>query len=122
MSIHKSLVSGTRLRRQRNVLTRWERIVQLKQEERWPEGRSVFALPKVRVVHAKKHKKAKKEVAEGEGAAAAAEGAAAAPAAEGAAKPGAKGAAGAKAAAGAKGAAAPAAAKAAAPAARKPAK
>ena len=67
MSIHKSLVAGERLRRQRNVLTRWERIVKLKEEERWPETRSVFGLPKVKVVHAKKHKKVKKEeAAEGE--------------------------------------------------------
>jgi small basic protein (TIGR04137 family) len=122
MSIHKSLVSGARLRRQRNVLTRWERILQLKQEERWADGRSVFSLPKVRVVHAKKHKKPKKEVVEGEGVAV--EGAAvAAPAAE--AGKGAKGAPAAKGAAGAK-AAAPAAKgaapKAAAPAAKKPAK
>ena len=65
MSIHKSLVGGERLRRQRNVLTRWERIIRLKEEEKWADGRSVFCLPKVRVVHAKKHKKPKKEAAEG---------------------------------------------------------
>ena len=70
MSIHKSLVSGTRLRRQRNVLSRWERIERLREEERWEEGHSVFALPKVKVAHHKRHKKVKKEaaaVAEGEG-------------------------------------------------------
>jgi small basic protein (TIGR04137 family) len=66
MSIHKSLASGARLRRQRNVLTRWERIVQLRREERWEEGRSVYALPKVKVTHHKRHKKAKKEAKEGE--------------------------------------------------------
>jgi small basic protein (TIGR04137 family) len=108
MSIHKSLVAGERLRRQRNVLTRWERIMKLKEEERWPEKRSVFGLPKVRVVHAKKHKKAKKEVVEGEEGAVPAEGAPAATPAAGAAK------------ATAKPAAAPA--KAAAPAAKKTAK
>lgn len=63
MSIHKSLVSASRLMRQRNVLTRWERIVRLKEEERWDDGRSVFALPKVKTVHHKRHKKVKKEEA-----------------------------------------------------------
>jgi len=64
MSIHKSLVSGARLRRQRNVLTRWERIERLKEEARWEDGRSVFSLPKVKVAHHKRHKKAKKEAQE----------------------------------------------------------
>jgi len=80
MSLHKSLSSGTRLRRQRSVLTRWERVLRLREEERWEEGRSVFALPKVKVVRHKKHKKPKKEAA-----AATAEGAAA-PGAEAAAE------------------------------------
>ena len=69
MSLHKSLSSGTRLKRQRSVLTRWERVLRLREEERWQDGRSVFALPKVKVVRHKKHKKPKKEVA-AEGAAA----------------------------------------------------
>jgi len=85
MSIHKSLVSSSRLKRQRNVLTRWERIERLKQEERWEDDRSVFSLPKVKVAKLKRHKKAKKEIkeegegegeGEAEGEAAAAEGAA----------------------------------------------
>ena len=79
MSLHKSLVPRNRLRRQRNVLTRWERILQLKQEEKWADGRSVFSLPKVRVVHHKKTKK-KKAAAEGEEAVEGAEGTAVAPA------------------------------------------
>jgi len=68
MSIHKSLVSSGRLKRQRNVLTRWERIARLREEEHWEEGRSVFRLPKVKIAHHKRHKKAKKEkeVVEGE--------------------------------------------------------
>jgi small basic protein (TIGR04137 family) len=77
MSLHKSLVARGRLRRQRNVLTRWERVLQLKQEEKWEEDRSVFSLPKVRVVHHKKTKK-KKAAAEGEEGAESAEGAPAA--------------------------------------------
>ena len=82
MSIDKSLRRKNTLARARNVLTRGERIKVLMNEERWPDGRSPFNLPKVRVakVVVKKVKKAKEEEkAEGEGAA---EGTAA-PAAEG---------------------------------------
>jgi small basic protein (TIGR04137 family) len=97
MSIDKSLRRKNSLARARSVLTRGERILKLREQEKWEDGRSPFGLPKVRV---QKHivKKAKKEkAAEGtpgaEGAAPAAEGAAAKPTA------GAKPAAGAKAAA-----------------------
>ena len=48
MSIHKSLKLKNSLARQRSVLTRWERIEKLKDEERWTEGDSVMGLPKVR--------------------------------------------------------------------------
>ena len=48
MSIHKSLKLKNTLARQRSVLTRWERIVKLQEEERWQEGDSVMGLPKVR--------------------------------------------------------------------------
>jgi len=83
MSIDKSLRRKNSLQRARNVLTRGERIKTLKDEERWQEGRSPYALPKVKVVKivVKKAKKAKEEEKPAEGeAAAAAEGAA--PAAE----------------------------------------
>ncbi len=79
MSIHKSLKPGGRLKRQRSVLTRTERLDKLKDEERWKDGSSVFGLPKVKVFKVKKKKAVKKEVeAEGavEGAEAAVEGAA----------------------------------------------
>src|ERR1700722_3954980 len=101
MSIDRSLKSANSLVRHRNVLTRAERLDQLKDEEKWDESKSVFGLPKVG--HRKQEVgKAVKEDAAADGT----------PAAAGAAAP----AAGAKApAAGAKGAAAPA-AKAAAPA------
>lgn len=66
MSVHKSLISGGRLKRQRNVLTRWERIERLKEGELWEDGQSVFSLPKVKVAHHKRHKKVKKEVKETE--------------------------------------------------------
>ena len=69
MSIDKSLRRKNSLARSRNVLTRGERIKVLQNDERFPEGRSPYNLPKVRVMKvAKKAKKAKEEVAE-EGAA-----------------------------------------------------
>jgi small basic protein (TIGR04137 family) len=70
MSIDKSLRRKNQLARSRNVLTRGERIKVLQSDERFPEGRSPYNLPKVRVAKAaKKAKKAKEEAAE-EGAAA----------------------------------------------------
>jgi small basic protein (TIGR04137 family) len=72
MSIDKSLRRKDSLVRARSVLTRGERIKQMQDEERWPEGRSPFGLPKVKVAKiSKKAKKAKEEkAAEGEGEAA----------------------------------------------------
>jgi len=53
MSIDRSLkIKGT-LTRHRNVLSRAERIEQLKEEERWSEGDTVMGLPKV--AHRKSH-------------------------------------------------------------------
>jgi small basic protein (TIGR04137 family) len=74
MSIDKSLRRKNTLERARNVLTRGERIKTLQNEERWQDGRSPFALPKVRVhrVVIKKAKKAKEEEKAAEGAEAAA--------------------------------------------------
>ena len=57
MSIDKSLKITNSLQRQRSVLTRAERIAQLRDEERWEEGRSIFNLPKVRVLRAKRRGK-----------------------------------------------------------------
>ena len=72
MSIHKSLKLKNTLVRQRSVLSRWERIEKLKEEDRWQEGDSVLGLPKVRTkFKVRSRKKAKQEEAE----AAAAEGA-----------------------------------------------
>ncbi|MFO0926332.1 MAG: small basic protein [Gemmataceae bacterium] len=59
MSIDKSLRRKNQLARSRNVLTRTERIKVLQTEERWPEGRSPFNLPKVRVLKVSKKAKAK---------------------------------------------------------------
>lgn len=47
MSRDKSLKSGARLTRHRNVLSRAERIDKLKDEELWTDGRDPFGLPKV---------------------------------------------------------------------------
>ncbi|MFN4258442.1 MAG: small basic protein [Gemmataceae bacterium] len=69
MSIDKSLRRKNQLQRVRSVLTRTERIKKLQDEERWPEGRSPYGLPKVRVykVVLKKTKKSKEEKAEAAG-------------------------------------------------------
>jgi len=80
MSIDKSLRRKNQLQRARNVLTRGERIKTMQNEERWPDGRSPFGLPKVKVIKlvVKKAKKAKEEEKpEGEAGAEAAAGAAA---------------------------------------------
>lgn len=47
MSMDRSLKSKASLARHRNVLTRAERIERMKNEERFPEGRSPIGLPKV---------------------------------------------------------------------------
>jgi len=53
MSIDRSLKIKGALSRHRNVLTRAERIGQLKEEERWSEEDSLLGLPKV--AHRKSH-------------------------------------------------------------------
>ena len=71
MTIDKSLKIRMGAIRNRNVLTRAERIGKLTEAERWKEGDSVMGLPKTRVVKItlkkkKKAKKAEEEGAEGE--------------------------------------------------------
>ncbi len=63
MTIDKSLKVRRGLIKNRNVLTRVERLAKLQETDRWQEGDSVFGLPKVRVqkVTLKKKKKVKKE-------------------------------------------------------------
>ena len=60
MSIDKSLVPKGRLKRQRNVLSRDERLDVLEKDKKWQEGQSVYSLPKVRAF-VRVRKKAKKE-------------------------------------------------------------
>ena len=69
MTIDKSLKVRAGMIRNRNVLTRAERIQRLIDADRWQEGDPVLGLPKVRVIKVslKKKKKAKK-VDEDEGA------------------------------------------------------
>jgi small basic protein (TIGR04137 family) len=78
MSIHPSLKESLGAKRHKSVLTKIERIKILLDKDTWSFDRSVFGLPKVKVL---KVKIKKPKAAE----AAAAEGAAAAPGAEGAA-------------------------------------
>lgn len=73
MTMDKSLRIRRGLLRSRSVLTRAERLAQLKDADRWKEGDSPLGLPKVRVFKlAMKKKKKKKEEEGAEGAAAAA--------------------------------------------------
>jgi small basic protein (TIGR04137 family) len=69
MTMDKSLRVRKGSSSARGVLSRGERILKLKEQERWEDGRSPLGLPKVRVVKtAMKKKKVKKE--EGDAAAA----------------------------------------------------
>ena len=72
MSIHRSLVSKSGLGRSRNVLTRYERILEMRKLGNWDEeDESPYGLPKVKVMKIKKRIKKKKEdedgLTEGEG-------------------------------------------------------
>ncbi len=62
MSIDPSLKIKGALSRHRNVLTRAERIEQLKEEDRWSEENSLLGLPKV--AHRKSHAGRKGEEAQ----------------------------------------------------------
>jgi small basic protein (TIGR04137 family) len=69
MTMDKSLRVRKGSSSARGVLSRGERIIKLKEQERWEDGRSPLGLPKVRVMKtAMKKKKVKKE--EGDAAAA----------------------------------------------------
>ncbi len=73
MTMDKSLRMPRGLVHARSVLTRAERLAQLKSADRWQEGDSPLGLPKVRVYKlTMKKKKKKKEEEEAESAAAAA--------------------------------------------------
>ena len=74
MSIDKSLKRRRGGSSNRSVLTRAERIKKLQDLEKWPEGRSPFGLPKVRVVKIVLKKAKKEKAAEGDAAGATAGG------------------------------------------------
>ncbi|TVS19728.1 MAG: small basic protein [Planctomycetaceae bacterium] len=61
MTIDKSLRIRAGAIRNRNVLTRAERLAKLQDADRWKEGDSVLGMPKVRVqkISLKKKKKVK---------------------------------------------------------------
>ncbi len=61
MSIDNSLRLKGQLVRQRNVLTRSQRLEELERQGRWKEGDSPLGLPKVRVFRVKKRAKKKEE-------------------------------------------------------------
>ncbi len=62
MTMDKSLRVRKGSSSARGVLSRGERIIKLKEQDRWEDGRSPLGLPKVRVVKtAMKKKKVKKE-------------------------------------------------------------
>jgi small basic protein (TIGR04137 family) len=67
MTLDKSLRVRAGTLRNRNVLTRAERIAKLQAADRWDEGDPVLGMPKVRVqkVSLKKKKKVKKQEDEG---------------------------------------------------------
>jgi small basic protein (TIGR04137 family) len=65
VSIDKSLKRKSRLARIRSVLTRAERISQMKADEKWVEGSSPFGIPKTRIIRLVLGKKKKKKAAEG---------------------------------------------------------
>ena len=68
MTIDKSLKIKAGASKQRNVLTRAERLVKLAATDRWKEGDPVYGIPKVRVqkISMKKKKKVKKAEDEGD--------------------------------------------------------
>ena len=70
MTIDKSLKIRRGSTRNRSVLTRVERLLRLKEADRWKEGDSPLGLPKVRVRKLTMKKKKKKKEEEGDAAAA----------------------------------------------------
>ena len=50
MSLHKSLKGSSKIQLKRNVLKRFERVDQLRKEERYNEGDKVLGLPKTKVI------------------------------------------------------------------------
>lgn len=66
MSMDKSLKMRSGMAGSRSVLTREERILRLKEAERWSEDDSPLGLPKVRVYKLSMKKKKKKKAEDDE--------------------------------------------------------
>jgi small basic protein (TIGR04137 family) len=64
MTVDRSLKLKSNLLRARSVLSRGERLAELKEAGKWHEGESVFGLPKVKVRRVKRKKAVKVEAAE----------------------------------------------------------
>ena len=64
MSIHPSLSSKDKGKRQRSVLKRFERLKELIEKEKWKPGNSIFGLPKLKALRWKIKKIKKAEEAE----------------------------------------------------------
>jgi small basic protein (TIGR04137 family) len=64
MSIHPSLASSEKDKKQRSVLKRIERLRHMKDKEQWKEGDRVYGLPKIKTIRIKikKEKAAEKAV------------------------------------------------------------
>ena len=71
MAMHNSLRRKSNMARRRSVLSREERIAQMKVDEKWIDNRSPFGLPKTHIAKQTVGKKKKKEKKEGEEAGAA---------------------------------------------------
>ena len=53
MTQHPSLRSGSRQRQHRSVLKRFERLKHLIEKGEWEEGKSIFGLPKIKLIRFK---------------------------------------------------------------------
>jgi len=61
MSIHPSLKSTQKIKKQRSVLKRTERLRVMMEKDQWKEGDDVFGLPKIKTIRIKiKKEKAEK--------------------------------------------------------------
>ncbi|MBN1587770.1 MAG: small basic protein [Candidatus Omnitrophica bacterium] len=57
MGQHSSLKASKGARLGRSVLKRFERIEKMQEKDEWTEGRSIYALPKVKMIKIKVTKK-----------------------------------------------------------------
>ena len=64
MSIHPSLAAKDKLKKQRSVLKRTERLRTMLEKGMWKEGESVFGLPKLKTVRIKIKKEKAEKAAE----------------------------------------------------------